>query len=110
MSGHPDTTRLKTARTLTLFARLRWLMLRGILRGNDAVFCVLRETPDKSQRVLALINITAEKQEISFPCDAIGPQISSWVDLLSEERFPVSESNLRITLTPYRVLWLTPAS
>ena len=81
-----------------------------ILRGNNAVFCVLRETPDKTQMVLALINVTAEKQEINFPCEAIGPQTSSWVDLLSEESFPVSEGNLRITLTPYRVLWLTPAS
>jgi sucrose phosphorylase len=81
-----------------------------IVRGNDAVFCVLRETPDKSQRVLALINVTAKEQETCFPCKEIGPQVPSWMDLLSEENFSTAEATLRVTLKPYQILWLTPVS
>lgn len=34
MSGQPNNARLTTVRTITLFARLRWFMLRGVLRTS----------------------------------------------------------------------------
>lgn len=79
-----------------------------VLRGNDGVFCVLREAPDKSQPVLALTNVTAQEQAIRLPAGQLGVPAKSWRDLLSEERLPADKDTLAAHLKPYQVLWLTP--
>ena len=79
-----------------------------ILRGNDAVFSVLRESPDKTQLVLALTNITAEPQKVCCPKKDLRAESTEWIDLLSEEIFPSPKRTLDATLEPYQVLWLTP--
>jgi len=77
-----------------------------VLRGNNAVFCVLREAPDRSQRVLALTNVSDREQEVRLPATEAGLTAPAWRDLLSEERILPDKGSLVVRLTPYQVRWL----
>jgi len=77
-----------------------------VLRGNSAVFCVLREAPDRSQRVLALTNVTDREQEVHLPAADVGCTATAWRDLLSEERIFPEQGSLVTRLQPYQVRWL----
>jgi sucrose phosphorylase len=79
-----------------------------IIRANDAVFTVLRTSPDGSRKVLALINVTAKSQEVRVSGEQLGVEADSWRDLLSETTLPYEEGALRCKLIPYQVLWLEP--
>ncbi|TNF76325.1 MAG: sugar phosphorylase, partial [Acidobacteria bacterium] len=78
-----------------------------ILIKENSVFSLLRESPDRTVHLLALVNVTAEPQEISFSrTDLGGVWPMSWSDLLSETTVSPSDDTLDISLTPYQVLWL----
>lgn len=77
-----------------------------ILAGNDALFAVLRSTPDGIERVLALTNVSSLEQPVSFASADLGPPASAWRDLLSARRVAARDGALSLRLEPYGVLWL----
>ncbi len=77
-----------------------------ILRGSQAVFCVLRESPDRRQTVLALTNVTAREQEVRIGASELGVRCRAWADLLSATRIEPDADGLVARLKPYQVLWL----
>jgi sucrose phosphorylase len=82
-----------------------------ILSAADAVFAVLRETRDHSQRVLAVTNVTAREQRVSFSESELGARSLEWRDLVSGRTLnAASDGALEVTLRPYGVVWLTPSA
>jgi sucrose phosphorylase len=79
-----------------------------VLRGNDAVFSLLRATPDGTRRVLALTNVTDRQQDVKFSTSELAAPASAWRDLLSDARFEIEQNTLTARLAPYQVLWLQP--
>lgn len=78
-----------------------------IIAGNNAVFSLIRRSPDGSQRVLSLTNVTDQEQSFTSPLSALGRGIKTWRDLLSGGTVTVKAENLSVSLQPYQVMWLT---
>jgi len=79
---------------------------QGILGGNEAVFAVLRTARDGEQRVLALTNVSAQPQAVTYPLTELGAPSGSWCDILSTRTFEARSGVLSLRLRPYDVLWL----
>jgi len=78
-----------------------------IIAANNAVFSLIRRSPDGSQRVLSLTNVTDQEQSFTSPLSALGRGIKTWRDLLSGGTVTVKAENLSVSLQPYQVMWLT---
>ena len=81
--------------------------------GLNPVFSVLRQSPDGSDTVLALTNITRTPQRVSLSAQRLGLQTPARAeDLLSEQRFTLSTSNFPLSLRGYQVAWfrVTPGA
>jgi sucrose phosphorylase len=81
-----------------------------ILPAGDSVFAVLRSSPDKSQRVLALTNVTGGTQRVSLETADLDGSSSTWRDILTSRVLAGQKEGLEVVLKPYEVLWLTPAA
>ncbi len=79
-----------------------------VLRGNPAVFSVVRTAKDSNQVVLALTNVSEREQEVRFSADEMGVTAEGWEDLLSEKVLEAKGGRLEARLGPYEVVWLTP--
>jgi glycosidase len=77
-----------------------------ILRGNPALFCLLRISPDGQEQVLCLHNISAQPQHFEAKVDE-GLLEGSWRDLFSGEIERTDTQSLRLALKPYEIKWLT---
>lgn len=76
-----------------------------VIECGDAVFAVLRISPDDRQRVLCLHNLSNRPQQPSPDCDRLfGASSNSSLDLIARERMQVRSR--AIELRPYQVLWL----
>ncbi len=76
-----------------------------IIRGNPALFALLRTAPDNTEKILCLHNITGQTQE--FVTDMATLPVSGEVqDLLSNEVVTVDGQQLKVFLAPYQVRWL----
>jgi sucrose phosphorylase len=81
-----------------------------ILFTTEGVFTVLRETRDRSQRVLAVTNLLPCEQRVSFSEAELGPRSPEWRDLVSGRVLrATSDGGLALTLRPYGLVWLTPS-
>ena len=80
-----------------------------ILMSNPAVFSLVRVSTDGKHRVLALTNVSADTQEVSFSKAEVGVGTRTWRDILTGRTQNSSSGDLQITLEPYQNLWLTPA-
>jgi sucrose phosphorylase len=78
-----------------------------ILDVTPSVFAVLRMSPDKSSRVLSLINVTKEDVTLSVPLDVVGFGGGEMRDLSSGEQFTPEVGPWEFKLNPYQVAWLT---
>jgi sucrose phosphorylase len=78
-----------------------------LLPGNDAVFSVLREARRGGASVLALTNVTAREQRVSFSETELGRGGAIWRDLLSGQSLRIQGGRLEATLRPYGILWLS---
>lgn len=75
-----------------------------VLRGHEHIFAVLRTAPDESERILCLVNVSAQPQSYSMEpplCD-IAPE-NEGRDVLTGEECLIDEE---ILLPPYRVCWI----
>jgi sucrose phosphorylase len=79
-----------------------------ILQGNPAVFSLVRVSPDHRHRVVALVNVSARRQQVRFSAPEIGLGSSSWIDILTDERFPSSDGGIATTLEPFQIRWFSP--
>lgn len=77
-----------------------------VLGGNKAVFALLRESPDGSEQVLTLTNVSNEPQQVVYLSEEVGVQCKEWVDLLSEERISGAGNRIGVRMKPYQVVWL----
>ena len=80
-----------------------------ILRRNPSVFSIVRVSTDGKQRVLALTNVSADPQEVSFSETEIGVHAEAWRDILTGRTLNSSSGGVQATLEPYQNLWLAPA-
>ena len=79
-----------------------------VLMRNPSVFSIVRVSTDGKQRVLALTNVSADPQEVSFSETEIGVHAEAWRDILTGRTLN-SSGGVQATLEPYENLWLTPA-
>ena len=73
-----------------------------ILDAGKAVFAIIRTSPDESTRVLCLHNLSAQPQSVELRVDSA----QTWVEICSKAVYETENSMLKLTLSPYQVLWL----
>jgi sucrose phosphorylase len=76
--------------------------------GGEAVFALLRTSPDGAERVLCLHNVSGRPQPVEVGPRAFQPgAVRGLVDLIGGRRAPLSsDMTLRLGLAPYQVSWL----
>ncbi len=79
-----------------------------VLELSADVFAVVRQSPERNERVLAVTNVTGKAIRLSIPLDDTGSDEQTWRDLLSEKVLKCRERMLDIRLEPYGVIWLQP--
>jgi sucrose phosphorylase len=78
-----------------------------ILEAGEAVFALLRVSPDGSERVLCLHNISDQSQRVKIETtEVFGLFARRVADLITNQRMD-DLFNPTLTLTPYQTLWLT---
>lgn len=80
-----------------------------VLKSNPSVFSIVRVSTDGKQRVLALTNVSANPQEVSFSETEIGVHAEVWRDILTGRTLNSSSGGVQATLEHYQNLWLAPA-
>ncbi|NDJ62154.1 MAG: sugar phosphorylase, partial [Chloroflexi bacterium] len=74
-----------------------------VLELGPAVFAVERTSPDGTERVLAIHNVTGDIATIHIPAD----DVRRWRNLLIDEPFDLPPGEpLRLVLSPFHILWL----
>lgn len=81
-----------------------------VLRLSPALFAVLRWSPDGSEHVLCLTNVTGAGQSVTVDQDDLGVTAPFWFDLLAGRGWLASNGTLSLALAPFEVLWLTPSN
>ena len=77
-----------------------------VLDFGEGIFALLRLSPDGSQRVLCLHNISNQPQEVMIDGeDVFGLSSGLFTDLITDRRIDAS-SNGHLVLNPYQTLWL----
>lgn len=82
-----------------------------VLMDNHSVFSIIRTSPDKSEKVLVLVNVTDKDQEYHIDCDSIGLRSSSLYDMTHKKRLlranpRIEVDKFTILLRPYAVKWI----
>ncbi len=78
-----------------------------VLTDHDAIFGLVRISPDGQDRALCLHNVSDQIQAIlidlqPLPLDGIDPL----KDLLSGDTYPLDGQSLSLTMEPFQALWL----
>lgn len=82
-----------------------------VLTVHPAVFALARTTPDRSETLLSLVNVSGRPVMLDLPLVRWRlPSYASWRDLLSGAVIQPEGGHLRVGLESYRVAWLTPVS
>lgn len=81
-----------------------------VLRLSPSLFSVLRSSPDGTEHVLCLTNVTGTSQAVSIDQDDLGVAAAYWFDLLAGRGWLASNGMLNLSLAPFEVLWLTPSN
>jgi sucrose phosphorylase len=80
-----------------------------VLFNHEAIFCLLRLSPDGRERVLCLQNVTAHNHQATFDSTALKGNVGmSWRDCLGGFDFITNRGELMVDLGPYQTLWLSP--
>ena len=75
---------------------------------SPEVFSLYRVSPDGSQHILSLINISNRVSHLDIPLEELDADSEIWYDIVSGMEWMVDGERLHITLLPYDILWLTP--
>jgi glucosylglycerate phosphorylase len=77
-----------------------------VLDCGEAILALLRLSPDASQRVLCLHNVSDQSQRVAPNLEDIsGSPLDKFTDLIKNERIGVP-LNGKLVLKPYQTLWL----
>jgi sucrose phosphorylase len=81
---------------------------QSIVSASDALFVLLRTSPDSREQVLCVHNVSGATQPLEIAPEALSIEPGTQMrDLLSGEAFTVDWGGaLAITVAPYQVLWL----
>lgn len=77
-----------------------------IIAGNPGLFSLLRTSPDGTERVLCIHNITAQPQPFELDLSPLALSGDLQDVVVNGEPATVEEGTCRLTLTPYEVRWL----
>ncbi len=80
-----------------------------VLHLSPAVFAVARRSPDGSEHILTLTNVTDKPVRLTVPLAETGLPGGSWRDLLGRTRQQARSGILDVALEPYGIVWFTPA-
>lgn len=78
-----------------------------VLDAGDALFTLLRISPDCQQTVLCVQNVSPEPQSLPLNLNKLNLPPGDWYDLIGENTIPIHNKNT-LLLTPYQTLWLLP--
>jgi len=79
---------------------------RVLCLHNDAIFALLRTSPDGENRVLCLHNVSGQTQQMQLQPAELDLAPGTWRDLLTAEEYPLATDGLTLYLAPYTVRWL----
>ncbi|MCJ7701093.1 MAG: sugar phosphorylase [Anaerolineales bacterium] len=78
-----------------------------ILSVDKSIFALIRTSIDQDSHTLCLTNVTPENVNIKLDLDTLPlSNALTLVDILTGDLIPVTQGQLRLTFTPYQVLWL----
>jgi sucrose phosphorylase len=77
-----------------------------ILSISPQVFTVLRTSPEADERILCLINVSDEPQNIDIPESDLEERTTGWMDLVGGKGYGNEEDFLSMELEPYQVMFL----
>ena len=77
-----------------------------VLRLNESVCTLLRLSPDGSNRVLCVHNVSSQRQELHVTPAELDQPPRVLRDLLTGEEFCADAGHLTLALAPYAIRWL----
>jgi len=77
-----------------------------VFMTDPKVFTILRSSPEEDQHILAVTNVSDQRQKVEIKVDDLGFTVGKWHELLSGQHLQAGNGRLRIELQPYDVLWL----
>jgi sucrose phosphorylase len=77
---------------------------------SPQVFSLYRVSPDGSQHILALVNISNRVCHLDIPLNHLEADSERWYDLVSGMEWMADVDRLHLTLLPYDIMWLTPVT
>ncbi len=77
-----------------------------IIFANDSVFTLIRKSIDGSDTILAMINVSNERQKLMLEPGEYGINVDSLTDLVSGLEIGISNGKLEVQLDPFQVMWL----
>jgi len=104
---------MELGRLMTLRTEQRAFHPNGaqiILDLSPHVFSVLRISPEGDQHILSLINVSGSPCFLEIPVRLLETPATLWHDLVSGMEWEADEGVLAVSILPYDVLWLKPAS
>ena len=76
---------------------------------GETVFGLVRSAADESERIVCLVNVNAERQEIWLDTKAWAlPKVSTWRDLISGKEYTAGPSGVSIPMEAFEYVWLFP--
>jgi len=109
----PDTSAQKASRNFgeMLSKRIREKAfhpnaLQRVLNISDSVFLLVRTSVDGEETILAVTNVTDQKQCLEIDCRQAGLAGETWDEVLSGNSLKSNAGVLVLDLEPYDVVWL----
>lgn len=75
-----------------------------VVKCGEAIFALLRRSPDRDQQVLCLHNISDQPQKLNLANNDVGISSPQFMDLITNEI--ISDLQGNFVLKPYQTLWL----
>lgn len=76
-----------------------------VLESNQ-VYALVRTDKDTDEKVVTLVNVSNEKQEIKLLAEKYELNAQTYTDLFSKKEVEITDEALSVTLQPYEVMWL----
>ncbi|WP_339149297.1 MULTISPECIES: alpha-amylase family glycosyl hydrolase [unclassified Sutcliffiella] len=77
-----------------------------VLLENNQVYALVRTNKDSAGKVVTLVNVSNEEQEIKLSADKYELNAQTYTDLFSKKEVEITDEALSVTLQPYEVMWL----
>jgi len=79
-----------------------------VINISEKLFCVLRTSIDETEKILTIVNISAQLQKVRFNLPSAQIYEKYWLDLMSRQSFQFEDGRLNLELEPYEFVWLKP--